>query len=420
MWLRPHPRATPRGWRRTLASTSIRRLPERLPIPPAHRMTYTHIGTPEDSRVVREDLLSTDRLALDCEAAGFHRYSDRLCLLQLTTARDTYLIDPLSFDPSDLLKDPLESPDVEVIMHGADFDLRLLSRDLGIELRGLFDTQIAAQLLGEEAIGLAALLESRLGVTLSKKYQRADWAERPLTEGMLAYAADDTRHLERLADILRAELGEAGRATWAEEECRALELAAGVASTEPTEPEDPVVRVKGARKLPTRQVAALRSALEWRDEIARKRDRAPFRVVADGPLIEAVAERPLRISDLSRIKGFPERLAKEEGDVLLTRLDEIAQAPDADLKPYPRATRQGVGRPTPEIEALADRLKTVRNRRADELGLPRGTLLANAVLLELARVAPTDLDQMGEVEGMRSWKVEALGQELLTVIRGAR
>jgi ribonuclease D len=303
-------------------------------------------------------------------------------------------------------------------MHGADFDLRLLSRDLGIELHGLVDTQIAAQLLGEESIGLAALLESRLDVKLSKKYQRADWAERPLTDAMLEYAADDTRYLMRLVDILTQELEAAGRTVWAQEECRALELSAGMVEPEP-EPEDPVVRVKGARKLPTRDVAAIRAALEWRDTIARDWDRAPFRVVADGPLVEAVSSRPQRPGDLSAIKGFPSRLAKEHGSELIARLRKIAEAPESELIPYPRRPRTGQGRPTPEIEELADRLKGVRNRRATELGLPRGTLLANAVVLEVARVAPSDRDQLLAIDGMREWKADALGDELLRVIRGA-
>lgn len=382
-------------------------------------MSHLHITSSEDAGALRDDLMSSERIALDCEAAGFHRYSDRLCLIQLTTRRHTYVVDPLGFDASELLRGPLENPDVEVVMHGADFDLRLLSRDLGIELHTLFDTQIAAQLLGEEAIGLAALLESRLGLTLSKKYQRADWAERPLTTAMLEYAADDTRHLMRLADILRRELEAAGRTAWAEEECRALVRSAGGVSSVPAEPEDPVGRVKGARKLPTRQVAALRAALEWRDEIARRADRAPFRVVGDGPLIDAVAAHPRRVRDLSDIKGFPARLASEEGQGLIERLDAIAGAQESELRPYPKAPRNGAGRPSPEVEALAERLKSVRNRKADELGLPRGTLLANAVVLEVARVAPTTADELAAIEGMRRWKTDALAVELLAVILGA-
>jgi ribonuclease D len=379
-------------------------------------MAHVHVQSTQDVSALAEDLATAKRIALDCEAAGFHRYSDRLCLVQLSTERATYLIDPLAFDPSDVLRGPLEDPAVTVVMHGADFDLRLISRDLRIRMHGLFDTQIAAQLVGEETIGLAALLESRFGVRLSKKFQRADWAERPLSDGMLEYAAEDTRHLMRLADWLMAELAEARRLPWALEECRALEAAAGELP-EAEEPEDPVVRIRGARHLSPRQLTALREALAWRDEIARARDRATFRVIAEAPLIEAVAAAPQSVAELLSIKGFPSRLAEEEGAALVDRLARVARMRDDELRGYPRSTGRGLARPTPEMEALAEKLKNVRNRRADELGLPRGTLLSNAVVLEVARAAPRSLEALAAVEGMRRWKVEALGEDFLKLIR---
>jgi ribonuclease D len=379
-------------------------------------MSHIHVQSAGEADGLVAGLAGTTSLALDCEAAGFHRYSDRLCLVQLSTERATWVIDPLAFDPSEMLRRPLEDPSVTVVMHGADFDLRLLRRDLRIRLQGLFDTQIAAQMLGEETLGLAGLLESRLGVRLSKKYQRADWAERPLLEPMLEYAADDTRHLMHLADRLREELSAVGRLAWAEEECRALEGAGG-GPVAAAEAEDPVVRIRGARHLPVRQLAALREALAWRDEIARARDRAPFRVIAEESLVEAVAAWPKSVADLTGIKGFPARLAEEDGAELVRRLSSVATRADHELKPYPRGPRRGPGRTTPEMEALAERLKNVRNRKADEVRLPRGTLLSNAVLLEVARAAPKSSDELVAVEGMRRWKAEILGKEFLDVIR---
>jgi ribonuclease D len=379
-------------------------------------MSPIHVQSAGAADGLGAGLAGTTSLALDCEAAGYHRYSDRLCLVQLSTERATWVIDPLAFDPSEMLRRPLEDPSVTVVMHGADFDLRLIRRDLRIRLQGLFDTQIAAQMLGEETLGLAGLLESRLGVRLSKKYQRADWAERPLLEPMLEYAADDTRHLMHLADRLREELSAVGRLAWAEEECRALEGAGG-GPVAAAEAEDPVVRIRGARHLPVRQLAALREALAWRDEIARARDRAPFRVIAEESLVEAVAAWPKSVADLTGIKGFPARLAEEEGAELVRRLSSVATRADHELKPYPRGPRRGPGRTTPEMEALAERLKNVRNRKADEVRLPRGTLLSNAVLLEVARAAPKSSDELVAVEGMRRWKAEILGKEFLDVIR---
>jgi ribonuclease D len=304
-------------------------------------------------------------------------------------------------------------------MHGSDFDLRLLGGELGLRVHGLFDTQIAASLLGLQSLGLAALLEERFGVKLSKKYQRADWAERPLSEDMLEYAASDTRYLFALADQLTAELEEAGRLGWAKQECLALEAVAEAADAEDAEPEDPVIRVKGTKDLSTRQVAALREALFWRDEIARSRDRAAFRVVGDRPLLDAVVHHPKRVEDLTNIKGFPTNLARSEGEALIERLQKIALAPEDELKPYPRAAARGPGRPPPEVETVVNRLKDVRNRKASEIELPRGTLLSNAVMLEIATEGPSSLEELSRIDGMRPWRVELLGRELLEVLREA-
>lgn len=378
-------------------------------------MSHIYIESVEYSDRLSDDLSTAARIALDCEAAGFHRYSDRLCLLQVTIGDRTYIVDPLAFDPTDLLRAPLENPSVEVVMHGADFDLRLLSRDLGIRLRGLADTQIYASLIGEEALGLQSLLESRLDIELSKKYQRADWAQRPLTESMLEYAAEDTRHLERLADVLLRDLDRLGRRSWAEEECRALEAVADEPQDADAEV-DPVTRVKGARDLSARQVTALREALRWRDEIARERDRAPFRVVGEAPLVEAVARKPRRAEELEQIRGFPRGLSRSDGKELLRRLHAVAEMSDDELTPYPKEATRGPGRPPPDVEARFRRLKEIRNRAASELDLPRGTLVANAVLTEIARGTPRTREELLAVEGMRAWKADVIGDRLLAEI----
>ncbi len=382
-------------------------------------MTYKLVDTPAAAGDLKHVLSGATRLALDCEAAGFHRYDNRLCLVQATVGDDTYVVDPLAVDVPALFGDCLERADVPVVMHGSDFDLRLLGGELGLRVHGLFDTQIAASLLGLTSLGLAPLLEERFGVKLSKKYQRADWAERPLSEGMLEYAANDTRYLFQLADQLMAELNEAGRTEWAAQECRALESVAETADNDDREPEDPVIRVKGTKDLSTRQVAALREALYWRDEIAKARDRAAFRIVGDRPLVDAVVHHPKRVDDLGGIKGFPTNLARSEGQGLIERLQRIALAPESELQPYPRAAAKGPGRPPPEVEELVNKLKDVRNRKASEVDLPRGTLLSNAVMLEIATSRPSSLDELSAVDGMRPWRLELLGRELLEVVRTA-
>jgi ribonuclease D len=378
-------------------------------------MSFVFVDDPTDLPMLRRALASEPWLALDCEAAGFHRYSDRLCLLQISTSSATYLVDTLAFDPGDSLRGPLEDPAIEVLMHGADYDLRLLDRDLGVGLRGLFDTQVAAALLGESSLGLAALLERHLGVKLSKKFQRADWARRPLPDDMLEYAASDTIYLHKLADLLRARLDEAGRRAWVLDECRFLEEARWE-SERSDEIEDPVARVRGARDLTPREVAFLREALSWRDSVARTRDKAPFRIAGDQALLEVVVRRPGTPGQLAEVKGFSRALASQEGQDLLERMARVALLPEGEIVPYPRRARTGPSRLSPDAEERAVRLKEVRNRRADELGIDRGTLLPNAALFEIARREPRSRDELDTVPGLRRWQADAVGETLLATL----
>lgn len=361
------------------------------------------------------ELTEEPSLALDLEAAGFHRYSDRLCLIQISTraGRDVVL-DPLAAEMGDLLRPLLENPDQTVYMHGGDYDLRLLDRDLGIHPKGVFDTQVAAALLGVEGIGLAALLDKHFGVRLSKKYQRADWARRPLGAEMLEYAASDTRYLHELADILGGQLEETGRAAWAEEEFRLLETIRWSGD----EPGDPVTRVKGAHRFETREVARLREALAWRDGIARSQDRAPFRVAPDSALIQVATNPPSSVSELSGMKGMNRRVAKESGQDLLARLRAVDALPESELQGYPPRERTGPGRPPPEVEELANRLKRIRNRVADELGLDRGVLMPNAALLDVARSAPETAEGFRQVDGVKGWQAAVVAPAMLPLLQG--
>jgi ribonuclease D len=374
-------------------------------------MKYSLVSDPRALSELAGALRSESRIALDCEAAGFHRYSDRLCLIQLSTPTRTFLLDPMASDPREVMSPTLEDPEVEVVMHGSDYDIRLLQRDLGIRLRGLFDTQTAASLLGAPAIGLASLLEEHLGVKLAKEHQRADWAQRPLPEELLDYAAEDTRHLLALREILGRELHDRGRDGWASEEFRVLE---GIQWAQ--DDADPVTRVKGARHLPLRELMALRAALGWRDGIARERDRAPFRVVGDAVLMGVIQERPKSAEALAALKGMSPRLAQQEGQRLLNDLRRVDALEDDALLPYPRWNRNGLGRPTPEEEEVADRIRALRTARSQELGLERGVLLSNGQISEIVRAAPGSLESLKTVTGIREWQVGLLGVEILRLL----
>jgi len=374
-------------------------------------MTIQLISDSAGLQKLGESLKGVTRLAIDLEAAGFHRYSDRVCLLQVSGGDQNFVVDTLAVDPSEVLREPLESPGVTVLLHGGDYDLRLLDRDLDLHPVRLFDTQTAAALLGEPGLGLAALLEKYLDVHVSKKYQRADWAMRPLPDEMLDYAASDTRHLSKLADLLTERLDSVGRRPWAEEESALMETIRRNNDADV----DPVTKVKGMRDFELREVALLREVWLWRDEVARARDRAPFRVAGDPTLLAVISDRPRDISELAKVRGFSPELAQRSGRALLDRLERTDRLDESELVGYPRGPA-GPRRPEPEVEEIASRLKRVRNEAAESLGIDRGVLMSNTVILEIARVRPSSVEGLTEVPGVRGWQSETLADRFLAAL----
>jgi ribonuclease D len=208
------------------------------------------------------------------------------------------LIDPLALKDLSPLAASLGDPRIMIVMHGADYDIRSLHRDFGIEVHNLFDTMLASRFLGITDFGLAALLKARFGIELNKKYQKADWSKRPLSPEMSAYAAADTSDLLPLYDQLSAELIEKGRLEWLEEECRLLCLA------RVTEKDGPLfLSCKGAGKLKGRTLAILEELLHLRDHQACELDRPPFKVISVETLLETAEKRPRTLYDLTGIIG---------------------------------------------------------------------------------------------------------------------
>ncbi|MGH7476475.1 MAG: ribonuclease D [Longimicrobiales bacterium] len=347
----------------------------------------------------------------DTEAAGYHRYHNRICLLQLSTRSRTWLVDALAIREMAPLGAIFGDTAVEVVFHDADYDLRLLQRDFGIQMKRLFDTKVAAQFLGEPSFGLASLLDKYLGVTLEKKYQRADWAERPLPPAMLAYAAEDTRHLPQLRDLLRERLEASGRLGWAEEEFRMLERVSWEA-----EPEDmPFLRLKNTRDLDSRQLAALRELHEWRESLARVRDVAPFRVIGNEALVEVARRLPGSREQLKGISGLGTTLAERYGDDLIAASARALALSERDLPRRPRPERRAPY--DPDLETIADALKTVRDDAARELGIDRGFLMPRDQLRDIARARPTTTAELAAIAGVRRWQSEALGERLIETLR---
>lgn len=349
------------------------------------------------------------RVAADTEAASFHRYRDRIFLIQLSSPTRTEIIDPLALADLSPVGTLLGNAAVEKIFHDADYDLRTLDRDYGFRARRLFDTRIAAQLAGEPAVGLAALLEKYVGVKLAKEHQKADWSRRPLPAAMLAYAAADTEHLPALREALRARLLALGRLAWAEEEFTRLE---DLRWTGTPEGADAFLRIKGAKTLPPRQLAALRELYAWRESVAAEQDRATFRIIGNDALLAVAKALPPAAADLRGIVGLPDSLASRHGTALVGAVRRALALPERELPRVERTPRQPRD---PAVEARVERLKAARNRVAAELGLDPGLLAARSSLEAVARAQPLPRDRAGLARGgeLRRWQVEALGDALL-------
>jgi ribonuclease D len=358
-------------------------------------------------------LRSEPLLAVDTEAASFHRYLDRVYLLQISSREETAVVDPLATGGLDPIGALLGDPEVEIVFHDADYDLRLLNREYGYTARNLFDTRIAAQLLNEPGVGLAALLEKYLGVRLDKRFQRADWSARPLSPEMLEYAASDTRYLPQLRDILRQRLEERGRLGWAREEFALLE---DIRPTPPDQLEPGWLRLKGAKALRGRELAILREVWEWREAMARRADRATFRILNNEPMLAMAKNPPTELAALKAIPGVSSDQAERRGRDLLAAVRRGLELPESDL---PRLARPPRRVPDLAYEERLERLKAARNRLAQEHDLAPGVVCPNGTLEAIARLDPKSLAELGAVTELRRWQLREFGEELLKALQGA-
>jgi len=379
----------------------------------------SYIQTPEALAEAMAALEREPLVAVDTEAASFHRYHDRIFLIQLSSPSRTEIIDPLAVADLSPVGRLLANQKIEKIFHDADYDLRILDRDYGFRARRLFDTRIAAQLAGEPAVGLAALLEKYAGVKLAKEHQKADWSRRPLPPPMLDYAAADTAHLPALRERLRARLTELGRLAWAEEEFARLEdlrwTGGGAADGGgPGEPEA-FLRVKRAKALAPRQLAALRELYQWREAQGAELDRATFRIIGNDALLAVAKALPRTPAELSGITALPTSLAARHGSALLDGVRRALALPESELPRVERAPRQARD---PGLDARVERLKAVRNRAAAALGLDPGVLCGRSTLEAVARAQPPPKDRAGlsRVGELRRWQIEAFGDALLAAL----
>lgn len=366
------------------------------------------LKTPSQIVELAKELEKQTAIAVDLEADSLHNYREKICLMQVSTPERTVLIDTLVFHNLDPLKKVFANPAIIKIFHAADYDLRSLKRDFGLNVHGLFDTMISAQLLGEERIGLADLLSKYFDVELDKKYQRADWSQRPLKAEMIRYAASDTCYLHRLKDLLVARLETLGRMSWVREECALLEDVSFAENSGPI-----CLRFKGAGLLSRRELGILETLLQWREGEGERLNRPVYKVVGNKSLLELAKRMPREEQGMQGIEGLSPRLIDRYGSALLTAVAKGRKIPEELLPLFPRLPRK------PKDPGREDRIRVLkkwREQEAAEYALDPGVLINNAILEAVVMVKPSKPAELDKVSGLKNWQKEELGEGLLKAL----
>lgn len=360
--------------------------------------SYLLLDQPGSLAPLLNALENVHEVSLDTEADNMYHYKTRVCLLQFLVGGDVFLVDVLA---PGLKLEPLWKvlADKHLIMHGSDFDLRLLHDLCRFRPTSLFDTMLAAQLLGVPRFGLAALLDQHFGVALDKDGQKANWSKRPLTPKLLDYAALDVWHLPALRDILKRELKKLGRLTWIEQQCEA-QIAAGFEGFAPATEND--WRIGRSERLRGPGLCVLHAVWHWREAQAQRLDTPPFKVCGNTLLLKIADAAEAGDSEATILNSV--HLGKRHDRIFPSLTAAVRAGLARDPKTLPRRPGRDpnhVSLNQDEIE-LQDRIRSDRDRVAKELGI-EPTLIANRSQLSQIARQPR---KVGDV--LLPWQTELL------------
>lgn len=369
------------------------------------------IRTPDDLVALGHQLAGTATLALDTEADSLHHYPERLCLVQLADGHGrAWLVDPLALPDLEPLRPVCADAGTLKVFHGAENDLAHLKRRFGFTFERISDTMLAARFLGVRELGLDALLDRYLGVTAPKSQQKADWARRPLTPAQELYASEDVQHLGALNERLVGELRAIGREAWLVEECEAL---AAQSIVDRSADEDGYRRLRGASRLDPRALAVLRVLHRQREAWARAERRPPFKVLSPETLVALAAAQPRTRDGLTGMPGLSPRLTERYGAGIL---EAVAEGLRAVLGEGPRPERRHRPIIVPVVQQRTERLKRWRAVAAEATGLDPGVLLPQRLIDALAFAPPADVAALRTMPGLRRWRADAFGPEILAAL----
>jgi ribonuclease D len=344
-------------------------------------------------------------LGVDTESNSLFAYREQVCLIQFSTPSEDALVDPLALPDLTPLAGLFENPRIEKIFHAAEYDLICLKRDFGFSFANLFDTMLAARLLGRKEVGLGAVIEAEFGLHVDKRNQRADWGRRPLEEDLLAYATLDTHYLIPLRDILKKELEEKGLTSLAEEDFQRL-----CRTSVPPVDDDAHAwwRVGGSHELTPQQAAVLQELCNYRARVAQQVNRPLFKVFGDKTIIAIAVNCPGNLRDLGTLPGMSPKQVNRHGRALLGLVQRGLEA--EPLAP-PRPTR-----PDERYLNRLDALREWRKEKGKQTGVDSDVILPRELLTALANENPLSEEALGEVMCEYPWRREKFGAEILQVL----
>lgn len=361
-------------------------------------------------RVAAQTLSGEEILAVDTESNSLFAYREQVCLIQFSTKESDYLIDPLPIQDLSVLEPVFSSPKIQKVFHAAEYDLICLQRDFGYKVENLFDTMVAARILGKQEIGLGLILKNEFGINLEKKFQRANWGKRPISQEMLEYARLDTHYLIQLRDRLLAELIERDLIQLAREDFARMSAGDNLASPLLTSdrPVD-IWRISGSYDLNPQQARVLYEICVYRDEAAQKLNQPLFKVLGDETLLAIAQQLPSHLAELARLAGMSKVQMQRHGQALL-------QAVRRGLsKPGISPTRNK--RPDHDYSERLVRLRDWRKNAGTKMGVPSDVILPRDLLQRLTSENPRCQADLERVMIAVPWRMEHFGDEILSVLR---
>jgi len=344
-------------------------------------------------------------IAVDTESNSLYAYQEQVCLIQFSTTEDDYLVDPLALDDLSSLEPIFSSTEIEKVFHAAEYDLICLSRDFGFTFTNLFDTMVAARILGREAVGLGSMLEDEFGVRTDKRFQRADWGRRPLPTDMKNYARMDTRYLIPLRDHLLASLHQTHLWALAKEDFDLLCQVNGYpVNGEKKNIEEPW-GIRGAVDLTPQGAAVLLDLCRYRDKVARRINRPLFKVINNQTLLVIASDSPRNLHELGAIQGMSPKQVRRHGNNILRAVKRGLRLDPIYPPKYPKHSVAYLQR--------MDRLRQWRKYTAQDMGVQSDVVMPRALLEKLARQRPTDEQELASILSDVPWRLDKFGSQIL-------